>query len=406
VAPRRPAAAPHGSAALVAGQAHVSDGRLTGDRLQAIYDGSMRPRLAAGDLAGAIQAGLDDVASALRQPAGPPGPLATIGTPINVLGVLVLFAALLLAGSARGRTRRTRPSLQVPRADLPAAVVGAIAGGRPATFQAAAIVLDLARRGAVAIEAGPDQEPRVRIVDPTRGGIAADRLVLRALQASAGPDGTVAPTAMPYIEDLWPALRAALVEDLVRTGLYGRPSTSSVARWAGVGVLIAGVVAAILALAFDAVGLVGVALLGAAGGLTLLARRWLPETTSRGEAAARGWRALRAGLMRARPGRVPPAVLDAALPYAIAMGALDAVDRQVSAGYRPALLSAAEAAGTERALNAAMLRSRLPNWAGDQDSQPGYADWMDDRGTDASPGATVSTSDGAADGSASGGGSF
>ncbi len=59
----------HGSAALVAGAHHVDDGRLNADRLQAIYDSRMMPRLVAGDLAGAISGALDLAATDLQQPA-------------------------------------------------------------------------------------------------------------------------------------------------------------------------------------------------------------------------------------------------------------------------------------------------------------------------------------------------
>lgn len=58
----------HGSAALVAGAHHVNDGRLNADRLQAIYDNQMKPRLVGGDLAGAISSALDKAAADLRQP--------------------------------------------------------------------------------------------------------------------------------------------------------------------------------------------------------------------------------------------------------------------------------------------------------------------------------------------------
>jgi len=57
-----------GSAALVAGAYHTGNGRLNADRLQAIYDGQMKPKLAAGDLAGAISNALEAAAMDLKQP--------------------------------------------------------------------------------------------------------------------------------------------------------------------------------------------------------------------------------------------------------------------------------------------------------------------------------------------------
>jgi uncharacterized membrane protein YgcG len=93
----RPADIRHGSAALVAGQAHGD--RLDGGRLQSIYDETMKPRLAAGDLAGALSAALGQVAADLKGPA----PSATSGPSAGAvagllfgLGALVVIA--LLAG--------------------------------------------------------------------------------------------------------------------------------------------------------------------------------------------------------------------------------------------------------------------------------------------------------------------
>ena len=75
----RPDGSRHGSAVLYAGAAHARDGSLTDGRLQAIYDGRMRPRLEAGDLGEGLAAGLDGAredldaprtAQAARQPGG------------------------------------------------------------------------------------------------------------------------------------------------------------------------------------------------------------------------------------------------------------------------------------------------------------------------------------------------
>jgi uncharacterized membrane protein YgcG len=101
----RPADANHGSAALVAGASHAGGGgRLSDSRLQAIYDDRMKPRLAAGDLAGAVSAALSatvtDLATApaTSAPSGPPQAAQALFF-LAALAAVVIFA---LVATARG----------------------------------------------------------------------------------------------------------------------------------------------------------------------------------------------------------------------------------------------------------------------------------------------------------------
>jgi uncharacterized membrane protein YgcG len=71
----RPEDPRHGSAALLAGSRHAASGRLTDARLQAIHDTEMGPRLATGDLAGALGAALAAAAAALAAPPQPSDPV-------------------------------------------------------------------------------------------------------------------------------------------------------------------------------------------------------------------------------------------------------------------------------------------------------------------------------------------
>jgi uncharacterized membrane protein YgcG len=90
----RPADIRHGSAALVAGQ---SDGPLNDGRLHGIYDGTMKPRLAEGDLAGGLSAALGRVAADLKEPAPPdiaPPPPQSV-SPGAVAGTLLGLAAIV-----------------------------------------------------------------------------------------------------------------------------------------------------------------------------------------------------------------------------------------------------------------------------------------------------------------------
>jgi uncharacterized membrane protein YgcG len=101
----QPADTNHGSAALVAGASHAGGGgRLSDSRLQTIYDERMRPRLAAGDLAGAVSAALSatvtDLATAPATPA-PAGP-SQVAQALFFLAALACVVIFALVAAARG----------------------------------------------------------------------------------------------------------------------------------------------------------------------------------------------------------------------------------------------------------------------------------------------------------------
>jgi uncharacterized membrane protein YgcG len=103
----------HGAAALYSGSAHVDDGRLSAARLQDIFDHSMRPLLAEGDVAGGLAAGLE----AARVELVKPGPnssgngdwfwgitlLLVVAGGVIGLGLSIAFAVwAIVAGTRRG----------------------------------------------------------------------------------------------------------------------------------------------------------------------------------------------------------------------------------------------------------------------------------------------------------------
>ncbi len=95
----------NGSAALVAGARHVDDGRLKADRLQAIYDGQMKPRLAAGDLAGAISHALDVAAMDLQEPADTTEAnldWQMVFIVVSIVFIVVLVMIVVRVGGSRG----------------------------------------------------------------------------------------------------------------------------------------------------------------------------------------------------------------------------------------------------------------------------------------------------------------
>ncbi len=105
----RPDDARHGSAALVAGAHHAGDGTLSDARLQTIYDGTMRPRLVAGDMAGAVSAALAEAAHDLAAPEPPAGGGSDAGTPLGLVllsvggvAALLLFGGILISRLGSG----------------------------------------------------------------------------------------------------------------------------------------------------------------------------------------------------------------------------------------------------------------------------------------------------------------
>jgi uncharacterized membrane protein YgcG len=175
----RPGDPRHGSAALHAGARHVDDGRLSADRLQSIYDTSMQLRLAAGDLAGGIAAGLDEAQRDLET-APEPAPKAAAGPaladfdrlPLNSLALLIAPVGLAVTGLT---WRRHGPvsapaTLARPRDEATPAVAGALARGRLRPQLPAASLLDLARRGAIRnrTHGAGARTVRIHLVDPNR----------------------------------------------------------------------------------------------------------------------------------------------------------------------------------------------------------------------------------------------
>jgi hypothetical protein len=92
----------HGSLALYSGAKHADDGRLTAPVLQRIYDDTMRPFLAGGNIAAGVAAGLGAARVRLQQVAPVTPKSRTRASDVAVpligggLGVAVFLGAFLL----------------------------------------------------------------------------------------------------------------------------------------------------------------------------------------------------------------------------------------------------------------------------------------------------------------------
>jgi uncharacterized membrane protein YgcG len=364
----KPADPHHGSVGLVAGSAHATDGRLTDDRLQAIFDGQMRPRLATGDIAGAIAGALSAIGAALEAPppsaaAGSPADQQTgddIGAPFGAVLQALTYRpaawaplaryvqgpldalAIVLAAAAGGSLlivwRRSRapsgsPTLAVADEGMPAAVAGALAAGRLPEQGLSGTVLDLARKGALRIESTGDslQPYQLRLLDAGPARETFEQVVMNGLAAQADGQGVVAgSTGLVIGMRLY--FRAVLRTSLLHGGLLAsnraRLPTAAVAVLA----LAAGTIVLILSIvALEPKSLAGAASLLGVGVLGLVVASSLRDTMPRGEQAAADWRRLRAGLRSAAPRTIRPEGMGSLLPLAVALNVPGAVNALVSA---------------------------------------------------------------------------
>jgi hypothetical protein len=323
------------------------------------------PPLREGDVPTALAAALDRLGSSIRN--GPPvsafevfAASATrtwVPWTAPVVAAAGLAGALLLFGR-RSRPRHLRSSEPTTRrpGDLPPALAGALVGGGPAAGTVPAVVLDLAGRGAVAIEAeseggwGSSPRVRVRLVDGDLVRDDVERAVWDRLADVA--DGGVV--------DSGGLTRAAgstgPVHEAVRAELRERGWLDPRAHGARIGLTAIGAVTLLGAIA-------AAVLAGAGGGpppawtgvaalvvVAVLAFGFLaahPTLTATGQEAAAPWIAYRDGLRTAaRDGRAP-LDLDTALPDAVAMGIGDALGDRLEAATGAGVPVRAFSAGTD-----------------------------------------------------------
>jgi uncharacterized membrane protein YgcG len=349
----------HGQVALYAGQQQVDGGHLPQAELQRIYAQVMLPRLMAGETAAGIGAGLDAIQHDLiygPPPAPPPSPFAQavaffVGLPLVGLAALVavLVAVLML------RARRPKPPFPpsgdtTPPSDLAPALVGALVRGRVGDQQMVATLLDLARRGILAIEpAGRAglRKAQVRIQDhaPQLAGYEAS--VFASVSAVASAEGVVLPRKLGQIRSRWNPAKALLRAELLARG-WCDPTAGARRRplyvVATVALLSALVGVVGVGIGTTPLGLVGSAILLAAAIVAYSVAGGMPETSWAGEEEAAPWRAYLAALKALPHAAVPAgdlaAVLDVAVPYAVAAGIIGALTRLLKAagrqGYAPA----------------------------------------------------------------------
>ncbi len=395
----------HGDFAIIAGEAHVRSGALDQDRLDRISD-QMLELLRDGQIAEGIATGLDAVARNLTVGPPPPPPPSEFERamaefsrgPLSVLNALSLLVAggtaLFVLRKARARPSSTAPivpTTQLP-SDLPPALAGALVRGRIDDAQIEATILDLARRGALAIEPAGKQKVQVRLLDASLVERPFERAVWDSLAAES-VDGVLVPSErLRHARARWDPAREELQAELVARGWYDPDAASR--RWplylAGFAAMVLGLLALAPVLGADQPwGLIGVTVLAGVGILAVAVGASLPETTPAGETAAAPWRGYRIGLQQAEHDPNIELDLDRVVPYAVAMHVGGAVDERLKEA-------------SERGYTPAWLGRTLQPEAWDGGFYPYWASFH----SSVSPATTGAGGGGASSGSAASGGSF
>lgn len=335
--------------ALVAGGALTARGSLPGHERRRIVRAEMLDRFKSERTVAGLAAGLDAAARSLRlgpQAAPTPGVVERTAAgiakvPLNLLAALAALGALAFATGAWRSAALAGTGAPLPATGLPPvrplgpALAGALAWGRVRRAALAAMLLDLADRGAVALEplaAGPRRRAGmgVRLRDDGQLRDGPERTLWHALSAAADPSGAVPPGALPRVlADGGPvslAVRGALEEQ----GLWDRAATAKRRPFGTVaGALLVGAVVALAVsvLGREPWGLLAVSVLLLGGVAVLLFARTYPVTTPAGAVAAAPWRALRRDLSAGGAGGRPIDGGALPTPYAVALGRSSALDR-------------------------------------------------------------------------------
>jgi uncharacterized protein (TIGR04222 family) len=348
----------HGQSAIIAGQKWNEQGVLTDRENQRIYDTVMKPLLSDEKTAAGIAAGLDAVAHNLAF--GPPPASASqqriaslVGWPLGALAGLLILA--LLALIVRSRRWRKKPSTPpgsadfAPPVDLAPALAGALTVGRVRDAQLEATLLDLARRGVIAMEPDGTHLLQIRILQATPSLSGYEAQLFATLLEFAGPEGVIPAIRVPRLRAAFNPTREALRDDLVARGWFAKNAASRrrpLFILATISVIVAAIGFVLAAIAESAGGiapaiaLFAVALAGYGFGAAV------PDTSEEGELAAGPWRTYQAGLFEAAKRKntafATPEWLDHLMPLVVGLGLGQVFDPALraasAAGYAPAWL--------------------------------------------------------------------
>ncbi|MBX5446378.1 TPM domain-containing protein [Sphaerobacter sp.] len=348
----RPGNLRRGQVFIYAGEKHYDGGNLPESELQRIIDEEMIPLLRDNQTAEGIGAGLDAIAHSLTN--GPPkqpvhkwlARLVTAGrfSIANIVSAAVgMF--MFLVGLATYQARSISRSPVVPTTkkpdDTPPAIAGALVSGRVIHHQLEATLIDLAQRGALAIEPAGGGTVQLRLVDRSRIKAPFELALWTSLELASRGTGVVPGEVLGELWRFWGRARAEVRSQLEASGLFDREGISRrpvrLAMVVAVPVFLAVIAAESVAhgssMSFGAV----LIALGVLGAMLLSAR--VPETTPLGQSMAVPWRGYKEGIVAAAYNRSAELDLDEALPYAVAFGVVDKLDKHIreasAAGWQP-----------------------------------------------------------------------
>jgi len=394
----------HGDYALVAG-ASLLDGNLPQRELDRITD-QMQPLLEDGDIPGAIGLALEMIERDLREGPPPPPPPSAIErfsnniadgafSVVNIIALAVTAAAGWLI--ARAFPKRHTNNLPVtpataPPDSLPPALAGALVTGSVTDANISATILDLAARGALAIEPDGKKKVRIRLLDESQVRHGFEEGVWRSFAQRADADGIVADKQIGESRKDWGNIREVLNREMRQRGWFDPNAGKQRAPLyiAAVGLFLLAVVALIFAAIAESFwALPAVVVLAAAGIAAFVAAVMVPNTTPEGDDVAAPWRGYQRYLKSSRKNPQVDLDLDTAVPYAVALGVTGDLDKRLKTasaeGYLPAWLGVSPS-------NTAWSAGFYPYWIAFNSS--------------VTPTSTSTSTGGASAGSGASGGSF
>lgn len=355
-----------GQVFIYAGEAHYQGGNLPRSELERIVSEVMIPLLKEDRTAAGIAAGLDALATALAYGPPPPPPpsrfeqvaqdLAAGAFSIVNLVAGAVAAVTLALGVTRyraGRTARGSPMPTTMRPDSrPPAVAGALVEGRIDDRHLEATLLDLARRGAIAIEPVGKDKVQVRLIDRSALRAPFEEALWDALTECSDGGDVVSPKQLGSLRRAWGRAKEELRKQLEAEGLYD-PAAGQRRRpvylAAGVAMALAPLAFLLAVVADEPLSVIGAVLLLLTSMVCFGLGSSIPDTTPAGAAAAAPWRGYENGIAAARNERAAVLDLDEIMPYAVAFGVVDALDKRLreasKAGYRPAWLGSTTSDG-------------------------------------------------------------
>ncbi|MCC7369027.1 MAG: DUF2207 domain-containing protein [Chloroflexi bacterium] len=353
-----------------------------------IVSEALIPPLRQGDVYGSLAAGLDRLDSSIRN--GPPRSALQQGAArasepwlpwAEAVVALVGFAAVIVLFQRRATTSQRGPAPTTVRpGPLPPALAGALVSGGAQPSAVPAVLLNLATRGALAIEAestgGWGRKPtvQVRLLDPSRVRNEIEGAVWSDLQQRAR-DSVVSSKELQKVSQ-----SSAGVRDVIERQLRAEGWLQPGAGCARAGLLIVGCVAGGLALVtMLAAGsvegwlaLVGSVALIALAVVAFVMYAMFPRLSQAGQEAALGWKAYRAGLKQAAKDETVSLDLDDALPDIVALNlGSDMKQRLEAATASGATLRAFASASGAR--DVAAMPAGYPWWIAFVSSTPSSA---------------------------------